>query len=62
MSAAVRGRVSSERRLPLPDACLGCSSCVAVCPVASSDGRFAGPKVLGPAFERLLAGPWPGEP
>jgi len=62
VSAAVRGRVSSERRLPLPDACLGCSSCVAVCPVASSDGRFAGPKVLGPAFERLLAGPWPGEP
>lgn len=62
MSAGVRGPALSEDRLPLPDSCLGCSSCVLACPVASSDGRFAGPKVLGPAFERLLGGPWPGEP
>jgi len=42
--------------------CLGCAACVAACPVAASDGRFAGPKVLGPALERHRDGGWPGEP
>jgi glycerol-3-phosphate dehydrogenase subunit C len=46
----------------LPDACLGCAACETACPVTASDGRFAGPKVLGPAFIRRLEGGWPGEP
>jgi glycerol-3-phosphate dehydrogenase subunit C len=44
------------------DTCLGCSSCLLACPVAATDGRFAGPKTLGPAFTRRLDGGWPGEP
>ena len=45
-----------------PGLCLGCSACVTACPVTAADGRFAGPKTLGPAFFRRLAGGWPGQP
>jgi len=46
----------------LPDTCIGCSACVAACPVFAADGGFAGPKVVGPAFARRREGGWPGEP
>lgn len=34
------------------DACIKCSLCVSVCPVAEKDPRFPGPKVLGPDWWR----------
>ncbi len=46
----------------LPNTCVGCAACVTACPVAASEGGFAGPKALGPAFARRAAGGWPGEP
>ncbi len=46
----------------LPECCLGCAACEAVCPAVAADGDFAGPKVLGPGLWRKLGGGWPGEP
>ena len=36
-----------------PDQCASCSICVAHCPVAEATGKFKGPKMTGPALERL---------
>lgn len=57
-----RGEPGSVPGPALPEACQGCAACVAACPVAASDGGFAGPKVVGPALSRRLEGGWPGEP
>lgn len=35
------------------DACIKCSSCTALCPVASVNPLFPGPKAIGPDAERL---------
>lgn len=57
--------MSADRPRPpaasAPDTCIGCAACVTTCPVAASDGRFAGPKALGPALRRRAPGGWPGE-
>lgn len=36
-----------------PDCCTACTSCVAHCPVTAATGKFRGPKMLGPALERM---------
>lgn len=36
-----------------PDPCASCSICVAHCPVAEATSKFKGPKLTGPALERL---------
>ena len=36
-----------------PDACTACTTCMAYCPVTRVTGKFRGPKMTGPAFERF---------
>ena len=36
-----------------PDKCTACTVCVANCPVTAATREFRGPKMTGPAFERM---------
>ena len=36
-----------------PDKCVGCSACVVHCPVAQATPKFLGPRLSGPALERM---------
>jgi len=36
-----------------PDNCTSCTVCTVHCPVAAATGRFRGPKMTGPAYERF---------
>lgn len=36
-----------------PDRCIACSACVAQCPVTKATHHFRGPKMVGPALERM---------
>lgn len=36
-----------------PDACTACTVCVVNCPVAAATSKFLGPKMTGPALERM---------
>ena len=36
-----------------PDKCVGCSACVVHCPVAQATPKFLGPRLTGPALERM---------
>lgn len=36
-----------------PDACTACTVCIVNCPVAAATPKFLGPKMTGPALERL---------
>ena len=35
------------------DKCVACSTCVVQCPVAEVTSKFIGPRMLGPASQRL---------
>lgn len=36
-----------------PDPCIACTTCTVFCPVASATGEFLGPRMVGPAWERM---------
>ena len=36
-----------------PDSCTACTVCVAHCPVTAATNKFRGPKMVGPALERM---------
>lgn len=36
-----------------PDRCTACTSCIAQCPVTAATRKFRGPKMMGPALERM---------
>lgn len=36
-----------------PDKCTACTVCVAHCPVTAATRKFRGPKMTGPALERI---------
>lgn len=36
-----------------PDSCTACTVCVASCPVTAATNKFRGPKMVGPALERM---------
>lgn len=36
-----------------PDSCTACTSCVSHCPVTAATRKFRGPKMMGPALERM---------
>ncbi|GFH62705.1 MAG: anaerobic glycerol-3-phosphate dehydrogenase subunit C [Candidatus Desulfovibrio kirbyi] len=40
-------------RIPQPDRCIACATCVAVCPVAQNCPDFPGPRMMGPARQRF---------
>lgn len=42
-----------NKHLINPDCCTACTSCIAHCPVSAATGKFRGPKMLGPALERM---------
>ncbi|MHB9097599.1 MAG: anaerobic glycerol-3-phosphate dehydrogenase subunit C [Syntrophales bacterium] len=47
---------TEETRIPshaLPDVCVRCATCMAVCPVARVTPRFPGPKQAGPGAQRF---------
>ena len=47
---------AAETRTPprtLPDVCVRCATCMAVCPVARVTPRFPGPKQAGPGAQRF---------
>ncbi|MEG6584909.1 anaerobic glycerol-3-phosphate dehydrogenase subunit C [Dendrosporobacter sp. 1207_IL3150] len=42
-----------SKHLINPDKCTACTSCVAHCPVTAATRKFRGPKMVGPALERM---------
>lgn len=42
-----------NRHLINPDCCTACTACIAHCPVSAVTNNFRGPKMLGPALERM---------
>ena len=36
-----------------PDSCTACTSCISHCPVTAATRKFRGPKMVGPALERM---------
>lgn len=42
-----------KKHLNNPDKCTACTVCVAHCPVAAATPNFRGPKMVGPALERM---------
>ena len=42
-----------KKHLINPDRCTACTSCIAQCPVTAATRKFRGPKMMGPALERM---------
>ncbi len=42
-----------SKHLINPDRCTACTSCIAQCPVTAATRKFRGPKMVGPALERM---------
>ena len=42
-----------ERARDSADNCVACTSCIAVCPITKANREYKGPKLVGPAHNRM---------